>query len=1102
MAQTTRVIKVEESYVPVDPETYSAQLTDTAYEERLSNPKAIVAYDGKNFLPTAYGYSSYFGSSFRLDVKALQSPVDAVLVFQNAALNNFLIALCEDGIHVKTAEASGAWEHYVVHTVVANEYVPWTYTILNNELYCYRQGYDKVWKFLFNPADVVEILQPDPVDITFTITATSTTSPATAIPAATYGIAFTKEGKLTAALTKAESAHAAGTLTLTFSKADKEYKAPMRLYRETADGVISYIEYPALPYDDMVATFSLTVTGDTVWPYTLDSWPDTPWLAGGSINLYAKPVPITPQFLNLAGQKGVFRAGIRLGFWDAENSISWSAIDDPTDFEPSLDTLAGSSIFADVTGSIVTCVPMGTGFVIYATKSIVLVRKNLDSSFGWTPSKIAEFGIAYPKQVTCSPDVSEHYVYTDNGIFHIKGAEVVAIVPSFYEVVKKSDLPVYVTLLSNRYLLFQIMDPVLDMRMTRTRVDSIEGQVWQLSEEIISGGYSSDFLEHEGDGFCKAAASVPAVHNGGASGVPGNGNPSAPSYDPYYRTRYSCSFVPDQIVWTAGGPCPTTDINDVALDFYPSNVLTTSDNSFIVIDDNPSGDEASFYFQNLDKFVATQTALWQKMDEKRAQLLAQISGKTYYGKNLSRDQAYTTPGSNYMGGLEDIWGITLGDPAGEAPAAGVPGVGTCDIGYIPILFSDPYLHVTECGAFFTRICIARQKVYRLTNTTTGKKTITQEGQAGWHFQNNLYPGWAPVADDGTWFTHFTTTLYPSPADFESAWMAYSGGTPSLGQQTPRQTIVHSEDSVEVKFWHAFVNQYDRAYVACKFTPGRCQTFNDKRHTLLLGEIEYGSFAVDQASMTILGWKKRFNSNPAYPALIPAVGTCNPPTPPTPPYKSPTSTYGFPGDTKTGNICGEGVDPIDVYGEPLVWPAQFVNLPAAYWLMQQGSGAPAYPTFVSSFVYDTLLKKWGRHNEQHKLYVDYQPVNNTENQAIPYGAFQIKAGALHVDGTISLFDNNPSISEICYGKIGYYRTGYTDIHEVTVQFASPSTGRLKVEPSYDGRFAEVNNVESITYADTYSATLFPNLSGKWYNIVVSGKYDISYIEFKGRKAGRR
>ena len=138
---------------------------------------------------------------------------------------------------------------------------------------------------------------------------------------------------------------------------------------------------------------------------------------------------------------------------------------------------------------------------------------------------------------------------------------------------------------------------------------------------------------------------------------------------------------------------------------------------------------------------------------------------------------------------------------------------------------------------------------------------------------------------------------------------------------------------------------------------------------------------------------------------------------------------------------------------LTWPEQTVTVPGGVFLLQDGSIAPVYPTMYGALVYDLFLKKWGKMNQSYKLLLDYSPVNSADSGGVPYANFGILGGILAGDYKLKLFDNVPVESYITYGKIGYYRMGYTAGQEVRAQFAIESTGFITVDASYDGKQTE-------------------------------------------------
>lgn len=168
---------------------------------------------------------------------------------------------------------------------------------------------------------------------------------------------------------------------------------------------------------------------------------------------------VTPTFLNMAGQVGIFKAGGRLGFWDAESSISWSSFDDHADFKPSVLTLAGSAIFNEVRGKITMILTYGDGFIVYATNSIVWIDRDLGNTFQWNPSVLmAGSGVAYAEQVVSATPDTTHYAYTGLGLHQITSGKIEVIATSITDLLRESQDPILLRLIENRYLCLQLID--------------------------------------------------------------------------------------------------------------------------------------------------------------------------------------------------------------------------------------------------------------------------------------------------------------------------------------------------------------------------------------------------------------------------------------------------------------------------------------------------------------------------------------------------------------------------------------------------------------------------------------------------------------------
>src|SRR5437764_1133039 len=101
MTQLAKIIDITKTFVPVDPNAFPETLLGTAREDTPTQAAPVVAYEGYNFMPTAYGYRSYFGINQKVNIDALTSRVDHVFIIQTLTFENILVALCEDGIWTK-----------------------------------------------------------------------------------------------------------------------------------------------------------------------------------------------------------------------------------------------------------------------------------------------------------------------------------------------------------------------------------------------------------------------------------------------------------------------------------------------------------------------------------------------------------------------------------------------------------------------------------------------------------------------------------------------------------------------------------------------------------------------------------------------------------------------------------------------------------------------------------------------------------------------------------------------------------------------------------------------------------------------------------------
>ena len=142
-----QIIDVTRSFLVTDPEAFYENQMVSQREDSPEKMLPIVAYEGYNFLPTLYGYRSYFDATSKLDIAALSSRCDRIVLYQFANYQNILVALCEDGIWTNSGgTAAEAWNHRVTLSAPGvGLYLEWTFCVIENTLYMYRQGGGSVY---------------------------------------------------------------------------------------------------------------------------------------------------------------------------------------------------------------------------------------------------------------------------------------------------------------------------------------------------------------------------------------------------------------------------------------------------------------------------------------------------------------------------------------------------------------------------------------------------------------------------------------------------------------------------------------------------------------------------------------------------------------------------------------------------------------------------------------------------------------------------------------------------------------------------------------------------------------------------------------------
>ena len=157
--QAAKFIDLTRTYIPIDPNSFPSSMHGTGQEDNPEDRIPVMPYEGHNFLPTAYGYKSYFGTNTEIGIDALAANVDFVFMYQNTNFENILIALTDTGIWIKRANVAGAWTNSVPIAAPVDPAVhyEWTYVVIAQILYCYRQGHSSYQKIVSDIAAGVVI---------------------------------------------------------------------------------------------------------------------------------------------------------------------------------------------------------------------------------------------------------------------------------------------------------------------------------------------------------------------------------------------------------------------------------------------------------------------------------------------------------------------------------------------------------------------------------------------------------------------------------------------------------------------------------------------------------------------------------------------------------------------------------------------------------------------------------------------------------------------------------------------------------------------------------------------------------------------------------
>lgn len=976
--QSAKIIDVTRTFIPVDPNTFPESLHGTQKEDFPEQRFPVVPYIGHNFLPTAYGYRSYFGTNAALQIDSLSpNKPDRIFMFQSLTYRNVLVALCDTGIWYKDSSATGAWEQAVALPAPGDtDFYEWYATIIKNKLYVFR-----------NNGAGYYVIQTDP-------------------------------------------------------------------------------------------------------------------LAAQGVTLETK----VPTFITVANQLGMSRLGSRLVFWDANNAIAWSSPDDLNDFTPAILTSANVTTFNSILGRVSSIVPHGKHAIAYASKSIVLLQVEPGETFLVRAVPImTNCGVPYQKQVVASVPDTVHFCYTDTGIFKIEAGKPEQIVPEFYDYLKPYNAkPVYLQTLQGRYLCFEMLDPNAlegNALFTKTVIPATE-LLFSAAPPSLEEVHNTPPADVD---MCTVIAGIPQdafteQKDAANNKVPVNLRKPGTDVQPVYTCYLSLTNGPPiPIVWTET-PCGGQSYISKTGVFKPApgndggtlgKLTTDSTNK----EAKTGADSWTYGNWSMERFVQYQTAVWQAQEKNIEAFMAELKG---YADSDSLTSTAVAAGSN----------------SNEAS--------DCTIGRYVTDFSAPQFGFNKCSFWLTRYAMTAEDVInRFTTSITYVNPSTVLPPAGYKIVlNGNYWNGVVYATEEACRAALEAAYPPLVFTLENT----NGGeiNASVGTNTATSSatkLIRSSQGGDpyntVAFYQADAGKITSQAAVYPYPqlPRIEQAYpaGTADKTTLVSSGNRGvvvdqpaPLGVETAYCELTGYE--YTDTNGQKQTLPVAEGCLLVTDSYPLTTALTREVPLAENRDNlldsdGSICGLPFDLTESLLPDVEWTDQTVVYPRSEFLVQQGSIAPKYPTIYGAFVYDLALKKWGKLKGEYKQLLDYSPINSGAGAPIGFDTFGILAGLIKADGYVYLFDNAPTDSKITWGKIGYYRLGMTEPHEVRVDFASSSSGTVTVEASLDGTSLAEGWSTSKNFSGK-TVVVNPEYSGKWHNVTVSGRYDITHLQFRGEVKGRR
>ena len=151
----------------------------------------------------------------------------------------------------------------------------------------------------------------------------------------------------------------------------------------------------------------------------------------GLWNLYTDTSIPMEGFSSASYIQGIVECNNHLVAYD-HNTIYTSSMENITSFVPDLGTGAGSAIPQELTGTIIICMPVSNGFIIFTSKEAILAKFREPGILVFS-LLVGVGGIAFPHNVSQYDTSGVIYAYTQNGLVVIDGEKVSSVFPEITE---------------------------------------------------------------------------------------------------------------------------------------------------------------------------------------------------------------------------------------------------------------------------------------------------------------------------------------------------------------------------------------------------------------------------------------------------------------------------------------------------------------------------------------------------------------------------------------------------------------------------------------------------------------------------------------------